>query len=73
MTTISNFQHHIQTAIYLVIGSMYLSRIKTINEDDKTNEIKKSNKFYYSLGFLYITMGILRLFFSNKKSSSPAL
>jgi hypothetical protein len=66
--TINNFQHHIQTAIYLVIGTMYLSRVKTINdpENNNANEIKKSNKFFYSLGFLYITMGILRLFFSNK-------
>ena len=70
MTTINNFQHHIQTAIYLVIGSMYFSRIKTISdpEDDKNNEIKKSNKFLYSLGFLYILMGLLRLFYSNQKA-----
>ena len=66
--TINNFQQHIQTAIYLVIGTMYLSRVKTITdpENNNANEIKKSNKFFYSLGFLYITMGILRLFFSNK-------
>jgi len=58
----SIIQRHIQTAIYFVIGTMYLSRIKPISSDEQSPNTKQTNKFYYSLGWLYIFMAITRLF-----------
>jgi len=68
-------QRHLQTAIYFVIGSMYLSRVKNILEvtnDERSVEIKKLNRFYYSLGVLYLTLGISRLL-SMGKSNGPLI